>query len=289
MLDTRTIELSRGFKGKEKIDYGFSLISEFERLEQEGHIKIIDKKLDTRIGILTVDTFYEGEKRTKKSKYRPKGYRKGNIFFFTLGGVSGNLLIKNKTVFIEPDIFLKCELWKHTWNVEQYDTNWYATTKDKGKKIFMHRLIKNGLYGNESIEGKDVDHIGHYGLDNRLESIRKATRQENVDNKDAVPHIKHNKITDMYYLENNLQLENYFLYDMCDIQIKVERPEPMEDFLEFQQKVKEYLKELDRVDAELENNPLYIRFQNRDFDDEFEELLERNLEKNNHFAREINL
>ena len=75
MLDTRTIELSRGFKGKEKIDYGFSLISEFERLEQEGHIKIIDKKLDTRIGILTVDTFYEGEKRTKKSKYRPMGYR----------------------------------------------------------------------------------------------------------------------------------------------------------------------------------------------------------------------
>lgn len=281
MLDTRTIELSRNLEGKAKIEYGFSLVSEFEKLEQEGHIKIIDKKLDTNIGILTVDTFYEGKKKAQKSRYRPKGYRKGNMFFFVLGGVSGTLSIKNRTVFIEPDIFLKCELWKYTWNVEQYNTNWYATTKDKGKKIFMHRLIKSGLYGNESIEGKDIDHIGHYGLDNRLEHIRKATRQENIDNKDAIQEIKQNKVTKMYYLDDMISEENYLYYDLFDIKINIERPEPMKDLIELQQKVIEYYKELDRANEKLENNPLYLKWINGEVDDELEAYLERNFEKNN--------
>lgn len=280
MLDTRTIELSRNLEGKAKIEYGFSLVSEFEKLEQEGHIKIIDKKLDTNIGILTVDTFYEGKKKAQKSRYRPKGYRKGNTFFFALGGVSGTLSIKNRTVFIEPDVFLKCELWKYTWNVEKYRTNWYATAKYKGTKIFMHRLIKGCMNGEKAIEGMDIDHINHNGLDNRLKNIRITTRQENVDNKDTVPWIKHNKETDMYELEDYIIIENYFYYKLFDIKVNVSRPEPMEDLIELQQKAIEYYKELERANEELENNPMFIKWCKGDFTDGLEKYLESNYAKN---------
>ena len=145
----------------------------------------------------------------------------------------------------------------------------------------MHRLIKSGLYGNESIEGKDIDHIGHYGLDNRLEHIRKATRQENKDNKDAIQEIKQNKVTKMYYLDDMIPEEKYLYYDLFDIKINIERPEPMKDLIELQQKVIEYYKELDRANEKLENNPLYLKWINGEVDDELEAYLERNFEKNN--------
>lgn len=274
MIDTKTIELSRNLKGKEKIDYGFSLVDEFEKLEQQGHIKIIDRKLDSNIGILTVDTSRKGDKSRK-------GYRKGNIYYFMLGGVAGTLSIKNRTVFIEPDIFLKCELWKYTWNIEQYNTNWYVTAKHKGKKIFMHRLIKGCLYGKESIKGMDIDHISHDGLDNRFVKIRTATRGENSNNRDIVQYIKDNKETGMYELENYIPLESYLYYDLFDIKINIKRPEPMKDLIELQQKVIEYYKELDRANEKLENNPLYLKWINGEVDDELEAYLERNFEKNN--------
>jgi hypothetical protein len=101
MLDTRTIELSRNLEGKAKIEYGFSLVSEFEKLEQEGHIKIIDKKLDTNIGILTVDTFYEGKKKALGQgiiraggniKQEVKGYIL-NYILFVVNGIYFTLVV----------------------------------------------------------------------------------------------------------------------------------------------------------------------------------------------------
>ena len=272
MLDTKTIELSRDLEGKEKVEYGFSLISEFEKLEQEGHIKIIHKDLNnTNIGALAVDTFYEGEKKAKKSRYKPKGYRKGNIFNFALGMNHGGMNFKtkedgNKHVWIEADIFLKCELWKYTWNIQENKTvngesNWYVTTKgDNQQKIFMHRLIKSCLYGEQAIVDMYIDHIEHDGLDNRLIKIRRTTPEGNRNNVDKVLGISQHKETEIYYLDEYIYQEQYFNYALFDIKINVERPEPMKDLIKLQQKVIEYYKELDRANKELANNPDYIKY-----------------------------
>ena len=279
MLDTKTIEQSRKLEGREKIIYGLNLINEFEKLEQEGHIKIIDKRLDTSIGILTIDTFDEGITKAKKSRYRPKGYRKGNIVYFSLGMNHGNIIIEtkegNKIIYFEVDVFLKCKLWKYTWNVElrknkEKEDNWYAVT---GKK-YMHRIIKGCMNGEKAIEGMDIDHINHDGLNNRLENIRIATRQENVDNKDTILGILHNKETGMY--EYNDWISTLY-FDEFGIDFNIDYPEPEKDFLVMQGKVKEFQKEYERANKELRENPDYIKYlenQRKELDNYIKERLQ---------------
>jgi len=49
----------------------------------------------------------------------------------------------------------------------------YATTSSSGKTIYLHKLCAGPH------EGLEVDHVNHNKLDNRIENIRLATRQQN--------------------------------------------------------------------------------------------------------------
>ena len=218
------------------------------------------------LSTLTVDTSFKGNGKKVKGKYNRVGTRKGNIFHFVLGKIDGSLICRNRVIHIEPDVFLKCELWKYTWNIDQGITNSYAATKKGKDVIYMHRLIKNCLYDEESIVDMEIDHIEHDGLDNRVGKIRTVIAQENNDNKDTVRGIVWNEGTGSYHLEESLIGQNPSYFKLFHIKFDMERPEPMEDFLEFQNNVIEYKEKLDTANSKLEEH-----FQ-RHFKDNFNKL-----------------
>jgi hypothetical protein len=49
----------------------------------------------------------------------------------------------------------------------------YAMSSSRGRAVYLHKLILGPR------EGLEVDHINHNKLDNRLENLRLATRQQN--------------------------------------------------------------------------------------------------------------
>ncbi len=55
----------------------------------------------------------------------------------------------------------------------------YATRRESGKQVFMHRVILGVL------KGQEVDHINGNGLDNRRENLRICTRSQNQHNRKA--------------------------------------------------------------------------------------------------------
>lgn len=65
---------------------------------------------------------------------------------------------------------------EYRWNVEKSGHTFYASTKIKGKKVRMHRMIMH------DIGELQVDHINRNGLDNRRENLRKATKDQNRAN-----------------------------------------------------------------------------------------------------------
>lgn len=67
------------------------------------------------------------------------------------------------------------EVKKYNWCLE---TNGYAITRYKYKKIYLHRLIMIN-----DIENRVVDHINRDRLDNRLSNLRYVTPRDNVLNK----------------------------------------------------------------------------------------------------------
>lgn len=70
--------------------------------------------------------------------------------------------------------------WKwteHKCNHTSYAVRNYRRNK-KDNTIFMHRLI----LGLQSGDDKDVDHINHNGLDNKVNNLRSVTRSQNHHN-----------------------------------------------------------------------------------------------------------
>jgi hypothetical protein len=70
---------------------------------------------------------------------------------------------------------------KFKWGIHKNQNTWYARRHSRGPSdsrhwIWMHREIARPS------KGKDVDHINHYGLDNRESNLRVATHQQNCCN-----------------------------------------------------------------------------------------------------------
>ncbi len=69
----------------------------------------------------------------------------------------------------------------HRWQIlrREYKDEWwcYASRRDKGETILMHRLIL------DCPDGMVVDHINGNGLDNRRVNLRVCTQGENLHNR----------------------------------------------------------------------------------------------------------
>ena len=60
------------------------------------------------------------------------------------------------------------------------DKDGYLIIKVKGRQFKAHRIVWLLYYG--SFPNKEIDHINHNRLDNRIENLREATRTENNNN-----------------------------------------------------------------------------------------------------------
>lgn len=68
------------------------------------------------------------------------------------------------------------------WHATYADGRWYACSRRRGKKLYMHRLIL-GLLVTEDIDHRDGD-----GLNNQRRNLRKATTQQNQANRGPTAH-----------------------------------------------------------------------------------------------------
>ena len=59
---------------------------------------------------------------------------------------------------------------------------WYATRRNLGKRLMMHRVILERMLGRRLNRGEEVDHINQDGLDNRRSNLRLANRSGNTAN-----------------------------------------------------------------------------------------------------------
>lgn len=68
-----------------------------------------------------------------------------------------------------------------TWcaSHESRGTKWYAVRFEGKKKLRMHRLVAERVFG-EIPEGYVVDHINHNSLDNRRENLEVITQAQNM-------------------------------------------------------------------------------------------------------------
>ena len=83
-------------------------------------------------------------------------------------------LTKGKATIVDDEDFEWLSQWK--WQASKTRNGYYATRRDKGKHVRMHRVvlgIQEGMYG---------DHINRNGLDNRRKNLRVATRTQNRRN-----------------------------------------------------------------------------------------------------------
>lgn len=65
---------------------------------------------------------------------------------------------------------------KYKWNLNSMG---YAVTKINGQTTLMHRLI----VGATKDDGKEIDHVSRYKLDNRKANLRLATHSLNMFNR----------------------------------------------------------------------------------------------------------
>jgi hypothetical protein len=88
-------------------------------------------------------------------------------------------LTRGQYAIVDPERYE--ELAKHKWHTSWNERGIYAVRMVKAKKggrvrqkcLRMHRVIMGAG------EGEIVDHINHYGLDNRIENLRVATMRQN--------------------------------------------------------------------------------------------------------------
>ena len=82
-------------------------------------------------------------------------------------------LTQDQTAIIDRcDLKLIC---KYKWFAVKFKNSYYAATKIKGQRVFMHKLILAKIHN-------DVDHINRNGLDNRRLNLRSASRSQNCAN-----------------------------------------------------------------------------------------------------------
>jgi HNH endonuclease/AP2 domain len=67
----------------------------------------------------------------------------------------------------------------YLWFVQRHGDREYASSFDKGHRVYMHRLIMQPL------DGVEVDHSNRDGLDNRRSNLRLASHQQNSFNSRA--------------------------------------------------------------------------------------------------------
>ena len=87
-------------------------------------------------------------------------------------------LTQGKDALVEDEDFERLNKFK--WRAKFDGYNWYAYRNNrkglKNSPIAMHREILNLSMG----DGKYIDHINHYGLDNRKSNLRVCTHAENL-------------------------------------------------------------------------------------------------------------
>jgi hypothetical protein len=69
------------------------------------------------------------------------------------------------------------KLSKYKWYAKRHGRTVYATCRDKGKVVYMHRMILRPR------KGYVVDHIDGNGLNNRRGNLRVCTHQQNQANR----------------------------------------------------------------------------------------------------------
>jgi hypothetical protein len=89
-------------------------------------------------------------------------------------------LTQGKYAIVDDEDFEWLNKWKwcalinkYTW----YACRWIQIEKNRGKIIFMHRLIMN------TPEGMHTDHKNHKGYDNRKYNLRICTQTQNLQNR----------------------------------------------------------------------------------------------------------
>jgi len=99
------------------------------------------------------------------------------------------------------------------------------------KSYRMHRLIWIYVYGNIP-ENMDIDHVNGNGLDNRLENLRLATRQENAKNRKITNNIKQGVFGISFYknlnkwramIKNNGKLEHIGYFETKEAAIEARK------------------------------------------------------------------
>jgi len=102
---------------------------------------------------------------------------------------------------------------KYKWCAVKIRNTFYAIRKENGKSIYMHREIM-GLSFNSL---KQVDHINHNGLDNKLLNLRKCTSKQNQYNQKSIKGsskykgIYWNKGTKRWHAQVWFNYHNYYL------------------------------------------------------------------------------
>lgn len=88
-------------------------------------------------------------------------------------------LSKGLYTIVSPEDFEFLDSFSWCASHESRATKWYAIRFENKKKVRMHRLIAERVFG-EIPEGYVVDHINHNSLDNRRENLEVITQSENM-------------------------------------------------------------------------------------------------------------
>jgi len=88
---------------------------------------------------------------------------------------SGKNKILNLVALVDDADFEYLNQWK--WFAQKVKYTFYAAREEKGKYIYMHRLLLG--ISDRSIE---VDHVDRNGWNNQMNNIRLATRRQNASN-----------------------------------------------------------------------------------------------------------